>query len=74
MLEILVLFLFCWLFFKIAGLFLRVTWGAAKLAATVLLGLALAVLVACFAFAGGLLLMVPLALLGLAFGLLKKAL
>lgn len=74
MLEIFTLLLFCWLFFKFIGLFLRVTWGAAKLMALVLLGIALLVLLASLVFAGGLLLLVPLALLGLAFGLLKKAL
>lgn len=71
MLDLLITVLFCWLFFKAVGLMFRVTWGAAKLIASLLFVLAVPVLVGCLLIAGGFLLLVPLAMVGLAFGLLK---
>ena len=71
MLEILTIILFCWLFFKAMGLAFRVAWGTAKMIASVLFILAVPMLVISLLFAGGILLLVPLALIGLAFGLLK---
>ena len=71
MLEILTIILFCWLFFKAMGLAFRVAWGTAKMIASVLVVLAVPMLVISLLFAGGILLLVPLALVGLAFGLLK---
>ena len=71
MLEILTIILFCWLFFKAMGLAFRVAWGTAKMIASVLFILAVPMLVISLLFAGGILLLVPLALVGLAFGLLK---
>ena len=73
MLDLLVIALFCWLFFKALGLAFRMAWGAAKIAASVLFAVAVPLLVVCLIFAGGLLLLVPVALMGLAFWLLKKA-
>lgn len=73
MLDLLVILLFCWLFFKALGLAFKMTWGAAKIAASVLFAVAVPLLVVCLVFAGGLLLLVPVALMGLAFWLLKKA-
>jgi hypothetical protein len=73
MLEILTIILFCWLFFKAMGLAFRVAWGTAKMIASVLFVLAVPMLVISLLFAGGILLLVPLALVGLAFGLLKAA-
>ena len=72
MLEILTIILFCWLFFKAMGLAFRVAWGTAKMIASVLFVLAVPMLVISLLFAGGILLLVPLALVGLAFGLLKS--
>jgi hypothetical protein len=72
MLEILTIILFCWLFFKAMGLAFRVAWGTAKMIASVLFVLAVPMLVISLLFAGGILLLVPLALIGLAFGLLKS--
>ena len=72
MLEILTIILFCWLFFKAMGLAFRVAWGTAKMIASVLFILAVPMLVISLLFAGGILLLVPLALIGLAFGLLKS--
>ena len=71
MLEILTIILFCWLIFKAMGLAFRVAWGTAKMIASVLFVLAVPMLVISLLFAGGILLLVPLALVGLAFGLLK---
>ena len=71
MLEIIVTVLFCWLFFKAMGLAFRVAWGTTKIIASLLFAVAVPMLFVCLAFAGGLLLLVPLALIGIAFGLLK---
>ena len=71
MMEILVLIAFCWLFFKAVGLAFRMAWGAAKIIASLLFALAVPLLIVCLLFAGGIALLLPLALVGLAFGLLK---
>ena len=71
MMELLVLILFCWLFFKAVGLAFRMAWGAAKIIASVLFVLAVPLLILCLVFAGGIFLLLPLALVGIAFGLLK---
>ncbi len=71
MLDLIIVALFCWLFFKAIKLAFRVAWGAAKIIATVLFVIAIALLVFGVLFAGGLLLLIPVALIALAFGLLK---
>jgi len=71
MLEILIVILFCWLFFKALGLAFRVAWGTTKIVASALFALAVPALVLCLMFAGGIMLLLPLALVGLAFWLLK---
>ena len=71
MLDILITVLFCWLFFKAIGLAFKVAWGTTKIIASLLFAVAVLMLFVCLAFAGGLLLLVPLALIGIAFGLLK---
>ena len=71
MLELIMLILFCWLFFKVVGLAFRVAWGAAKIIASILLVLAFPLLILGLVFAGGFLLLVPFCLIALAFGLLK---
>ena len=71
MVQILMIVLFCWLGFKALGLLFRVAWGAAKIAASVLLALSLPMLIGCLVFAGSILLAIPLALIAIAFGLLK---
>lgn len=71
MLELLLIILFCWLFFKAIGLAFKAAWGLTKIVASVLFAVAVPLLIACLMFAGGLLLLVPIALIGLAFGLLK---
>ena len=50
MLEILLVVLFCWLFFKAAGLAFRVAWGFAKVIASLLLTLAVTIMASLAAF------------------------
>ncbi|MBQ8228663.1 MAG: hypothetical protein IJZ88_06585 [Clostridia bacterium] len=69
--SILVTIAFIWLFIKVIGFLLKATWGLAKIVATILLILALPALILCFVFAGGALLLIPLALVAGAFGLVK---
>ena len=68
--EILLVIFFLWLSFKFLGLAFRMAWCVAK-AASVLFALAVPLLVLCLVFAGGIALMLPLAMIGLAVGLLK---
>ena len=68
-----------WLFIKALGLALKMTWGITKFFASLLFTIALPLLFTialpllgfCLFFAGGLLILVPLGLIALAFGLLK---
>ena len=69
--ELLVIILFCWLSFKAIGLALTLTWGAAKILAALLFVIAVPVLIVCLLFAGGVVLLLPLALIGGAVGVLK---
>ena len=71
MFELFVVMIFCWLAFKAIGLALSITWGAAKILASLLFAVAVPVLFICLLFAGGLVLLLPIALVGIAFGLLK---
>ena len=71
MFEILVTVLCIWLFVKGIGLALKIAWGMAKITATILMALALPALVLCLLFAGGALLLVPVALVAIAVGILK---
>ena len=74
MLEIIITILFFWLFFKALGLMLKMTWGITKFLASLMFTIALPLLGFCLFFAGGLIILVPLGLVALAFGLLKSAL
>ena len=71
MLDILLVILFCWLFFKAVGLAFRAAWGAAKIIASLLFAVAVPLLIICLVFAGGVFLLVPVAMIAVAFGLLK---
>lgn len=71
MMELLAVILFCWLFFKAVGLAFRMAWGAAKIVASLLFTVAVPLLILCLVFAGGIFLLLPLALIGIAFGVLK---
>ena len=74
MLDILMVMLCCWVFFKVVGLGFRVAWGTAKILASRLFAVAVPMLVLCLIFAGGIVLLLPLALAGAAFGLLRACL
>lgn len=71
MFELLVIVLFIWLAVKAVGLALRLTWGVAKLLASILFVVAVPLLIGCVLFAGGLLLLVPLLLVAAAVAILK---
>ena len=72
MFTLFVIFVFAWLFVKSVGLAFHVTWGLAKAVATLLFIVALPLLVI-FAVIGSLLpLLLPLALVAAAFGILKN--
>jgi len=71
MLEFFVTILFCWLFFKAIGLAFRVAWGTTKIIASLLFAVAVPMLAVGILFAGGVLLLLPLILVGIAFALLK---
>ena len=74
MMELLTIIVFCWLSFKLLGLFVRIAWGAAKLVATLLFVIALPMLVLCLIFAGGVVMMLPVGLIVLALLILKACL
>ena len=69
--EITITILFIGLFFKALKLTLKITWGIAKIIAIILFVVALPTLIACLLFAGGAILLIPLALICVAFGLVK---
>ena len=71
MLDLLITILFCWLFFKAVGLALKAAWGTARILASLLFAVAVPMLVLCLQFAGGVVLLVPVVLIAIAFGLLK---
>jgi len=74
MFELLTIAVFIWLLAKSIGLALKLTWGFAKVVASLLMVLALPVLILCLLFAGGILLLIPLVMLAIAAGLLKACL
>lgn len=69
--ELLALVVFIWLFCGALKLAFRLGWGLLKLFVSLLLLAALPLFLCCLIFAGGLMLLVPLALVGLALGLAK---
>lgn len=71
MFELLVLVSFCWIFFGSIRLMFKIAWGLAKILAVILLVLALPSLIGCLLFASGAILLVPIALVFIAWGLLK---
>lgn len=74
MMELLLIAAFVWLGVKAFGLMWKLTWGTAKLAAGLLMGLAMPVLILCLVFVGGLALLIPLAMIGIAVGIIKACL
>ena len=71
MFELLVIAIFLWLLVKSIGLAFKLTWGVAKVAASILIGLAFPVLIVCFVFIGGIALLVPVVMIAIAAGILK---
>ena len=71
MFESFVLVLFGWLFFEALRLAFRVTWGLAKIAAVILFVLALPALIVALFMTSGILLLLPVLLVGAAFGILR---
>ena len=71
MFELLILALFVWLFIKVIGVTLRMTWGIAKITVSLLIGLALPVLFVSLIFIGGIALLVPIVMIAIAAGIVK---
>lgn len=74
MFELFTIAVFIWLLVKSIGLALRLTWGFAKIVASILMVLALPALILCLLFAGGILLLIPLGMVAIAAGVLKACL
>ena len=71
MFELLTLVVFVWILIKCIGLMLRITWGVAKIVAAIILVLAFPALLVCLLFAGGIALLIPIAMVALAAGIVK---
>jgi len=71
MFEILIVIAFLWLLFKAFGLVFKLAWGAAKIVASVLMVFAIPLLVVLTIFAGGVALLIPIAMIAVAVGILK---
>lgn len=71
MIEILISILAIWLLIKAIGLAFKITWGAAKIVATILMVLAIPIFIVCLIFVGGFFLLIPVALIAGALGILK---
>ena len=74
MFELLVLVLFCWIFFGSIRLMFEVAWGLAKILAVLLSIMALPSLIGCLLYASGVILFLPVALIAVAWGILKACL
>ena len=72
MFELLTIVVFVWLLIKTIGLAFKLTWGMAKVVANILLVLALPLLIVCLLFVGGAILIVPVAMIGIAAGIMKS--
>ena len=74
MFELLIIAIFIWLLVKAIGLAFKLTWGVAKIAASILISLAFPVLIVCLVFVGGIALLVPVVMIAIAAGILKACL
>ena len=72
MFELLTIVVFVWLLAKAIGLAFKLTWGMAKIVASILIVLALPLLIVCLLFVGGAILIVPVAMIGIAAGIMKS--
>ena len=74
MFELLTVGIFIWLLVKGIGLALKLTWGAAKVVASILMVLAMPLLIVCVACVGGIALIAPIVVIAIAVGILKACL
>ena len=74
MFELLTVIVFIWLMVKAIGFALKLTWGIAKIVASILIGLAFPVLIVCLVFVGGVALLIPIIMITIAAGILKACL
>lgn len=72
MFELMIVIAFVWLSLKTVGLAFRLTWGIAKIVAALLLVLAFPALIVGLLFAGGLVLLLPVLMVGTAFGIARN--
>ena len=72
MFELLTIIVFVWLLVKTIGLAFKLTWGMAKIIASILMVLALPLLIVCLLFVGSAILIVPVAMIGIAAGIMKS--
>lgn len=72
MFELLTIVVFVWLLAKAIGLAFKLTWGMAKIVASILMVLALPLLIVSLLFVGGAILIVPVAMIGIAAGIMKS--
>lgn len=73
MINLIIVVIFVWLSVKLIGVTLKLTWCAAKIVASLLFVVALPALIGCILFAGGILILFPILLLGIAFGVVRSA-
>ena len=71
MFEFLIVIVFVWLMIKSVCMAFKLTWGAAKVVASILMTIALPLLIVCFVFVGGIALILPVGLIALSMGILK---
>ena len=71
MFELLVIVLFLWFFIGVIRLMFKAAWGLAKVLALVLFILSLPTLIGCMLVASGIVLLVPVGVVAIAFSLLK---
>ena len=74
MFEVLTVIIFAWLLTSAIRLAFKLTWGIAKITASILIVLALPILAVCLLFLGGIALIFPVAVIGTAVLILKACL
>ena len=72
MFELFVLILFCSIFFSSIRLMFKVAWGLAKILAVILLILALPSLIGFLLYASGVILLLPIVLIAIVWGILRS--
>ena len=72
MFELLSVIVFVWLLIKSISLALKLTWGMAKIIAGILIVLTLPMLIVFLLFVGGAILIIPVAMIGIAAGIMKS--